>query len=260
MKLALTGNRILAGRAVQLFKRIAMNPPPLATDAALRDQMAAVYACYRALQPGSGLGGVFLFAGELTANSDPMLRAASIAGAASLAASADQENCKKALRDGAIDFLVNSLDEALRILKNELRKRQPVAVVISQPAAAIAAAMLERAVQPELLFADSAASIVLTASFEQFTKLGARPLQPAVLPAGEAFHLWPLAAGWLRPAAGLEAHLTALLPELAEQERRWLRLSPRHLGAKARRLRSLGCDGATAARLSAFFSIAPAAS
>ncbi|WP_420237444.1 hypothetical protein ACOBR2_17790 [Telmatobacter bradus] len=237
-----------------------MNTLPHATDAALRDQIEAVYVCYRALEPGSGLGGAFLFAGELTEKSDPMLRAASIAGAASLAASADQENCKKALRDGAVDFLVNSLDEALRILKNEIRKRQPAAIAVSRPIEEIAADLLERAVQPELLFSDPAHSAVLTASFEQFTKFGARPLQPAVLPVSEAFYLWPLAAGWLRPAAGLEVHLATLLPELAEQERRWLRLSPRYLGAKARRLRSLGCDETTAARLGAFFSIAPSAS
>ena len=58
------------------------------------------------------------------------MRAANIAGAASLSATADVATQKQAIRDGVVDFLVTSLDEAARILKNEIRKRQPVAVCV----------------------------------------------------------------------------------------------------------------------------------
>ena len=57
--------------------------------------------------------------------------AANIAGAATLAATADRAAQKQALRDGVADFLVTSLDEALRILKNQLRKRETVAVCVA---------------------------------------------------------------------------------------------------------------------------------
>ena len=230
-----------------------MNPPP-ATDASQNAEIRAVYACYRALRPGSGLGGLLLFAGELgdLSGHPPrachLLRAASIAGAASLAASSSPETCKKALHSGAAAFLVTSLDEALRILKNEIRKKLPVAVVIGQPAEAIAAAMLARGVQPDLL---GPAPEAQTAPWKEFQQLGARVLQPATLPADEAFHLWPLNPAWMRHAAELEARIAALQPPLDEEARRWLRLSPRYLGAKARRLRSLGCNEATATQLGA---------
>lgn len=233
-----------------------MNPPP-AIDDALREEVAAVYACYRALRPGSGLGGIFLFADELGTASSQMLRAASIAGAASLAASSSPEICKKTLHSGAADFLVTSLDEALRILKNEIRKKLPVAVVVQQPAEAIAAAMLTRGVQPDLLTPALEAASATRKGFEQ---LGASVIQPATLPANEDFHLWPLHPGWLHHAAELEALIAALQPALGEAERRWLRLSPRYLSARARRLRSLGCDEQTAAQLGALFRIAPSGS
>ena len=58
------------------------------------------------------LGGKLLYAGELDAEARALLVAANIAGAASLAASADAAARKQAMRDGVVDFLVTSLDEA----------------------------------------------------------------------------------------------------------------------------------------------------
>ena len=36
------------------------------------------------------------------------------------------------VRNGIADFAVKTLDEALRILKNEIRKRQPIAVLLER--------------------------------------------------------------------------------------------------------------------------------
>ncbi len=80
-----------------------------------------------------GLGGKLLYAGELDAKARALLVAANIAGAASLAVSADDGARKQAVRDGVVDFLVSSLDEALRILKNEIRKRSTVAACVAAP-------------------------------------------------------------------------------------------------------------------------------
>lgn len=52
-----------------------------------------------------------------------MVRAANIAGAASLSATTDAIAQRNSIRDRVVDFLVTSLDEARRILKNEIRKR-----------------------------------------------------------------------------------------------------------------------------------------
>ena len=79
------------------------------------------------------LGGKLLYAGYLDADTRALLVAANIAGAASLAVSADADTGRQAIRDGIVDFLVTSLDEALRILKNEIRKRSTVAVCVLAP-------------------------------------------------------------------------------------------------------------------------------
>src|SRR5947208_3583525 len=83
------------------------------------------------------LGGRLLYAGELDDDGRALIAAANIAGAASLCATANQEAQKQAVRDGIADFLVTSLDEALRILKNEIRKHAPVAVCIGAAPAII---------------------------------------------------------------------------------------------------------------------------
>ena len=47
--------------------------------------------------------------------------------------------------------MVNNLDEALRILKNEVRKKQPVSVCLEGDLAATLHEAVERGLQPDLL-------------------------------------------------------------------------------------------------------------
>lgn len=77
--------------------------------------------------------------------------AASIAGAACLAVDSRAEVCRAALRAGACDFVVNSADEALRILKNEIRKRKPVSVAVAMAEDAALAELAERGVAPDVV-------------------------------------------------------------------------------------------------------------
>ena len=103
----------------------------------------------------SGLGGSLLYAGEIDDAGRALVVAANIAGAATLVATADRAAQKQAIRDGVVDFLVTSLDEALRILKNQLRKRETVSVCVAhgrQPA--MESEMNERGVEPDLLRRD----------------------------------------------------------------------------------------------------------
>src|ERR1035437_3667290 len=98
-----------------------------------------VERCYAGLILAAGhgpdaepsLGGKLLYTGPLDAQASALLVAANIAGAASLTVSAEAAAGKQAIRDGVVDFLVTSLDEALRILKNEIRKRETVAVCVA---------------------------------------------------------------------------------------------------------------------------------
>ncbi len=77
--------------------------------------------------------------------------AAMIAGATFLGIDSNPQLLKLAQRHHACDFAVNSLDEALRVLKNAIRKRQPVAVGLLNNAAEILPRMVERGVQPDFL-------------------------------------------------------------------------------------------------------------
>ncbi|MGA3080069.1 MAG: hypothetical protein ABSD44_01660 [Terracidiphilus sp.] len=182
-----------------------------------------------------GLGGTLLYAGELDAKARALMAAANIAGAASLAVSADATAAKQAVRDGVTDFLVTSLDEALRILKNEIRKRQTVAVCVALTPetgeADFAREMAERGVLPDL----------------------ARPVEGAALQEDEALLAWRVSAApalWLPKldAIALECLEGEAGPARAGSSRRWLRLAPRYLGRLGQGLRLLRCNWETAAR------------
>ena len=58
-----------------------------------------------------------------------MALAPTIAGGAFLGIDSSSKHLKAAVRNGSCDFMVNTLDESLRVLKNELRKqtRYPLA-------------------------------------------------------------------------------------------------------------------------------------
>ena len=195
------------------------------TDPVFFAELAATYDLYAVLardfDAEAGLGGKLLYAGELNLQGSRLMRAANIAGAASLGATADATVQRMAIREGVADFLVTSLDEALRILKNEIRKRQTVAVCVAAAPEAMEAEMRERGVLPDLF----------------------APIAPQPLRVDQIF----LAVA--DPPTDFEARVLGLLPESERAVRRWLRLSPRYLGPKARRVRSLACAKEIAAIL-----------
>jgi urocanate hydratase len=76
--------------------------------------------------------------------------AGNIAGAACLAIDQRPEACRAALLSGACDFVVNTVDEALRILKNQIRQRRPVSVALEAGPTAALNELIDRGVLPEL--------------------------------------------------------------------------------------------------------------
>jgi urocanate hydratase len=213
---------------------------PVSTIApALQAELEGVYAYYaslsRDLDPELGLGGKLLYAGDLDQDGARLVRAANIAGAASLTAAGEAQAQRSAIRDGVVDFLVTSLDEALRILKNEIRKRNGVSVAVTRSHPQLVDEMTERGVLPELLRDGSAAAA--------FASRGAQLVRPAVMPEGHSLVLIQSASG------EFEQRALTLIPEGDHASRRWLRLSHRYLGPQARRIRSFCCDRDTAERL-----------
>jgi hypothetical protein len=227
-----------------------MIPFPGQAPAAIEQELAAVYRLYAALaermDPESGLGGRLLFAGELDAAGCRLVRAANIAGAATLAATADAPRQRQAIREGVIDFLVTSLDEALRILKNEIRKRQTVAVGVALAPEMILREIEERGVLPDLLPPASFPSAEAP-EFARFLAAGARRVEAETMPEGRTFFAVPIPDGLA--LTGFDALLAEALAPEDRLNRRWLRLSPRYLGPAARRIRSLECSRETASQL-----------
>jgi hypothetical protein len=232
------------------FGNLPMAPDPNLTAAFdLALQVERYYAALmQAAAAGSSpraqpdLGGKLLYAGELDGEGRALIAAANIAGAASLGATADADARKQAVRDGVVDFLVTSLDEALRILKNEIRKRQTVAVCVAGAPQAVEREMLERGVLPDLLRPGAAAA----PERAPFLNQGARQIQLSKLEKNPALLRWRVAAAPAQWLPKLDDLAMNCLREEDGAARRWLRLAPRYLGRPAQGVRLLRCDEETA--------------
>jgi urocanate hydratase len=77
--------------------------------------------------------------------------AAIMQGAAFLGIDAVSERIKRYVKAGYCDVMVNNLDEALRILKNAVRKREPASVGLTGDPAEVTQEMASRGVVPDLL-------------------------------------------------------------------------------------------------------------
>ncbi len=202
---------------------------------AITAEMEAVYSFYAAMAPEmdaeNGAGGKLLYVGEPDADGCRLLRAANIAGAASIAVCADAAVLRKAMREGAIDFVVNSLDEALRILKNQIRKKQPVAVGVVAAPDGVLEEMLARGVQPDLFRAELATA----PNMATFVARGARRIE--MQSAERRCSVISISPDWTRPASEFDSMLVDSLDPGDSVNRRWLRLSSRYLPAECRRLR-----------------------
>jgi urocanate hydratase len=74
-----------------------------------------------------------------------------MAGACFLGVEVDAERIKRQLRSGYLDFMVNSLDEALRILKNAIRKKENISVGLIGNCADVIPELADRGVLPDIL-------------------------------------------------------------------------------------------------------------
>lgn len=187
-------------------------------------EVADVYQLYTALATEFdgefGLGGKLLFAGEPDGQNCRLVRAANIAGGASLCATADVAMQKHATRDGVVDFLVTSLDEAVRILKNEIRTRQPVAVCVAAKSDSVAAEMAERGIMPDL----DSRSFAISAAL-------ANPTDDTVLVA------WTVSTAHARWLPRMDEFALECLDHDAGAARRWIQRAPRYLGGPGREFR-----------------------
>jgi urocanate hydratase len=97
------------------------------------------------------LGGKLIVSGGMGGMGGAQPLAATMTGAAFLGIDVDPERIKKRLKTGYCDFLVTTLDEALRILKNAVRKKENVSVGLVGNCADIIPELAERGVVPDIL-------------------------------------------------------------------------------------------------------------
>jgi len=100
---------------------------------------------------GGDLAGKLIVSGGMGGMGGAQPLAATMAGASFLGIDVDPERIKKRLKTGYCDFMVNSLDEALRILKNAVRKKEAVSVGLIGNCADVIPELAERGVLPDIL-------------------------------------------------------------------------------------------------------------
>jgi urocanate hydratase len=100
---------------------------------------------------GRDLQGKLVVSGGIGGMGGAQPLAATMNGAAFLGIDVDPERIKKRLKTGYIDVMVTSLDEALRILKNAVRKREATSVGLVGNCADLIPELAKRGVVPDLL-------------------------------------------------------------------------------------------------------------
>src|SRR3954463_8959863 len=100
---------------------------------------------------GGDLAGKLIVSGGMGGMGGAKPLAATMAGACFLGIDVDAERIKKRLKTGYCDFMVNSLDEALRILKNSIRKKEAISVGLVGNCADVIPELAERGVLPDIL-------------------------------------------------------------------------------------------------------------
>jgi len=97
------------------------------------------------------LSGKLIVSGGMGGMGGAQPLAATMAGACFLGIDVDAERIKKRLKTGYCDFMVNSLDEALRILKNAIRKKEAISVGLIGNCADVVPELAERGILPDIL-------------------------------------------------------------------------------------------------------------
>src|SRR5271165_2686009 len=100
---------------------------------------------------GGDLAGKLIVSGGMGGMGGAQPLAATMTGAAFLGIDVDPERIKKRLKTGYCDFVVTTLDEALRILKNAIRKKENISVGLVGNCADVIPELAERGVVPDIL-------------------------------------------------------------------------------------------------------------
>jgi urocanate hydratase len=162
-------------------------------------------------------GGKLIFTSGPGASATGLPAAVSIAGGTTLALDPDGPTVKAVFRQGGFDFVVNTLDEALRVLKNEIRQHKPLSVALISPIQPVLEEMASRGVAPDLECSVSP-NLEVTSNITSLTSwLAARTWSEVILPAASTSDL-----------RALDLRLFEILPPGDTIRRRWLQRIPHY--------------------------------
>ena len=113
--------------------------------------MFHLYRQLRAAIPGKTLARRLVLSVGFRDAGAALALAAAIAQGCFMGLESEAASLKRAVQTGACDFMVNTLDEALRVLKNELRKGTPLSVGLLCQPPPVLDEMVVRGVQPDLI-------------------------------------------------------------------------------------------------------------
>lgn len=99
--------------------------------------------------------------------------AANLAGGVCLSLDEDASRVREVVRSGVADFVVITLDEAIRAMKNELRQHRPLSVVLHAPIPPVLEEIVERGLAPQLFSNLLPRSSTLDRFASQLGQLGA---------------------------------------------------------------------------------------
>jgi urocanate hydratase len=168
----------------------------------------------------SSWAGALVFACGAGVTGTGLPAAVSIAGGTSLLLDPDITAVKAVFRKGGVDFVVNTLDEALRVLKNEIRKHRPLSVALEGAMQPALAEMRERGVLPDLQ---------VVWDEQTYPEVECLRVVPGV--PGAQFDAWLWERGWIevvlerattQDLRELDARLLALLPDRDAVRRAWV--------------------------------------
>jgi hypothetical protein len=109
-----------------------------------------LYGELLARTPTTGWSGKLILTTGPASSATGLPAAACIAGATLLTIDPDPTAVRATFRDAGLDFLVNTLDEALRVLKNEIRQHRPLAVALTTDVPTALAEAAARGLLPDL--------------------------------------------------------------------------------------------------------------
>lgn len=136
-------------------------------------QAAALRACTTLFQLRTDWGGALVLSLGLSSAGTALAIASNIVGAVSLSIDQNPDHIRNVVRSGAVDFVVHSLDEAIRVMKNEVRKRAPVSVALSKPVLPTLEEILARGLNPQLFSSFLALEADILSAAERFRSGGA---------------------------------------------------------------------------------------